>query len=401
MTEITYKKMSQALEDFLKLEAAGGIILVIAGALAIIMANSGFYGIYHGFLEMEAAVRVGKATLEKSMHHWINDGLMAVFFFLVGLEIKRELLAGELSSRERALLPVMAAIGGMIVPALLFWYFNKSHAENTSGWAIPAATDIAFALGVLALLGKRVPPAAKVLLMAVAVIDDLGAIVIIALFYTDGLSMQALYIACGLVACLVAMNRSGVLRPAAYVLVGFALWVAVLKSGIHATLAGVITALLIPYRKKVPTEPSNIARMEHTLHPWVSYLILPAFAFANAGVSLEGLSFSRFSEPLTLGIIAGLFLGKQLGVFGMLALTIKAGLSPMPAGLRMGHLYGLSMLCGIGFTMSLFIGALAFPSETMLDSVRIGVLAASALAAVSGYTLLRFLSSPQQETKTI
>lgn len=398
------KRIVNAAAHFLHLEASGGIILVIAALTAIILANTPLFGTYDHILN-EIKFRIGFDDLQgsfdyeikKSLLHWINDGFMAVFFFLVGLEIKREIMEGELSTRSRALLPALAAIGGMVVPALCYWVINQDSPENMSGWAIPAATDIAFALGVLALLGSRAPTRLKILLTAIAVIDDLLAILVIAFFYTGNLDLQPLYFGVFALVGLALINRHGVSILAPYVILGVILWVAVLKSGVHATLAGVVTALFVPMSCPKNAEYSPCTHLEHALHPWVAFAILPIFAFANAGVPFEGMGLHSFNDPLTLGIIVGLTLGKQLGIFTMLFLTIKSGLSPMPSGVTWLQLYAVSVLCGIGFTMSLFIGSLAFETDAQQASIRLGVLVASLISATLGYCILRFV--PQKEDK--
>jgi len=383
---------------FFKMEAAAGILLVIFAVIALIIANSPFYHYYDHFLH-NIKFRIGfddvKAgfdiELRKSLLHWINDGFMAVFFFLVGLEIKREMKEGELSSRTRALLPAVAAVGGMVVPALIYYLINMDSPENLRGWAIPTATDIAFALGVLGLLGSRVPIQLKILLTAVAVIDDLGAILVIAIFYSDQIYIKAFYFAAVALVVLAGLNVKNVTKTTPYVLLGIVLWIAVLKSGVHATLAGVIVALFIPMRDK-NTGISPCKNLEHALHPWVSYGILPLFAFANAGVPFHNMGFHSFMDPVTLGIILGLVVGKQIGIFSTLWLAIKTGLSPKPDGVTWVQLYAVSILCGIGFTMSLFIGGLAFASIEQQASIRLGVLVGSLISAVFGYVLLRAAS---------
>lgn len=396
------RKIADATRHFFHMEASGGILLVIASSLAIIIANSsltGFYDYVLNGLHFNVGPKDfagGAFYIDKSMLHWINDGLMAVFFFLVGLEIKRELTIGALSNKASAILPVVAAVGGMIVPAIIYAAINKSNPETMAGWAIPCATDIAFALGVMSLLGDRVPLSAKILLTAIAIIDDLGAILIIALFYSDGLHYYALLGAIIPIVGLVLLNRMNVGRRLPYILLGIILWALVLKSGVHATMAGVLTALLIPVT--VPNEKrSPAARLEHDLHPWVVFLILPLFGFANAGVPFTGMGLQSFMEPVTLGIILGLFIGKQLGVFGAMGLAIKSGLCPKPEGADWRQLYGVSLLCGIGFTMSLFIGGLAFTAEEMQASVRLGVLAGSLISAVAAYILIRSTSGKSEK----
>lgn len=382
--------------EFFRLEAAGGILLVAAALLALIVANSPLYALYDYVFNV-VLFRIGfddpggwNFFIEKPVLLWINDALMAIFFFLVGLEIKRELLEGGLAGRSRALLPALAAIGGMAVPAAVFVLLNSAAPEvNLRGWAIPAATDIAFALGVLALLGSRAPPALKVLLAAIAIIDDLGAIAIIALFYSQEISTTALAGAGVAVLALFALSRRGVESSIPYVLIGAILWVFTLKSGIHATLAGVVTALFIPLHGRKNPAISPLKHLEHALHPTVAFAILPLFAFANAGVPFRGMGFETLIEPLTLGIALGLFLGKQAGVFGALFLAIRSGAASMPKGCNWRHLYGVALLCGIGFTMSLFIGGLAFDGLEHQAAVRIGTLAASAVSAAAGYMVLR------------
>ena len=391
-------KLKTAAGHFFHLEAAGGIMLVLAAVLALVVANSPLAGFYNYVLN-DVVFRIGVADaggmtigFQKTILHWINDGMMAIFFFLVGLEIKRELMEGELSSRERAFLPMLAAIGGMAVPSLLYFFMNKADPVAASGWAIPAATDIAFALGILALLGSRAPFALKVLLTAIAVIDDLGAIIIIAVFFAHGFSPAPLMIAAVALAGLMILNNRNVMNLAPYLLLGFVMWAAVLESGVHATLAGVLTALFVPVRDPKNPENSPLRRLEHGLHPWVAFGVLPLFAFANAGVPLQGMGLDLLFHPVTLGIAAGLFIGKQLGVFGMLFVAIKARVSPMPEGVNWRQLYGVALLCGIGFTMSLFIGGLAFPGTEWQAHVRVGVLAGSIMSAALGYAVLRWFS---------
>jgi NhaA family Na+:H+ antiporter len=379
------------MRDFLKLESASGIVLVIAGLVAMVAANTPLADAYQALLQMPIKVQVGTFKLDKSLLIWINDLLMAIFFLLVGLEIKREVVAGELSDRHKVALPAVAALGGMIVPAAIYAAINWHDPVGIRGWAIPSATDIAFALGVLALFGERVPVGLKIFLMTLAVLDDLGAIVIIALFYTSDLSVHALALAAIAVAALFALNRSGVMRIAPYILVGTALWIFVLKSGVHATLAGVITALFLPARD--PAHPSHppASRLEHSLHPWVAFGILPLFAFANAGVDLEGFDVQALLEPIPLGILLGLFIGKQVGVFGFAWVAVKAGLARLPEGVTFAQVYGAAILCGIGFTMSLFIGMLAFENTAVgevIVSDRLGILAGTLLSAVVGSLVL-------------
>ncbi len=390
-----------AIKQFLKLEAAGGIVLVGAAALAMIMANSALGSFYEAILEIPVAIQIGALEIAKPLLLWINDGLMAVFFFLVGLEIKREVLQGELSSVAQASLPGAAAVGGMVVPALIYVLFNLGDGDALRGWAIPAATDIAFALGVLALLGRHAPPTLKIFLLALAIMDDLGAIIIIALFYTANLSWISLVLAGAGILVLVVFNLLGITRIAAYVLVGVAVWVCVLKSGVHATLAGVVVAFCIPLRARDAEGHSPLEHLEHMLHPWSAFMIVPIFAFANAGVSLQGMTFGSLFGGIPLGIAAGLFIGKQIGVFGFAYGAVRAGICEMPQGTKWGHIYGLAMLTGIGFTMSLFIGTLAFEDIEHAAPVRLGVLSGSLLSALGGYLLLRIVSSAEPEAETL
>ncbi|MCZ6468804.1 MAG: Na+/H+ antiporter NhaA [Candidatus Dadabacteria bacterium] len=381
----------EAIREFLKLESASGIILVGAAVLALIISNSPLSSLYDLFLDTPVEIRIGALHLAKPLLLWINDGLMAIFFLLIGLEVKREILDGQLSSISQVALPGIAAIGGMAIPALIYIIFNISNASALNGWAIPAATDIAFALGILALLGSRVPLSLKLFLLTLAIIDDLGAIVIIAIFYSGDLSVTSLIFAGVAIAALFAMNLLGVKRIAAYVVVGIILWICVLKSGVHATLAGVILAFAIPLRTK-EDEPCPLREMEHSLHPWIAFGIMPIFAFANAGVSLEGMSFGSLFEPIPIGIALGLFLGKQAGVFGFSLAAVKLGLAKLPSDINWRMIYGTSVLCGIGFTMSLFISTLAFDSSITDDaaSARIGILVGSFISAIAGYLILSF-----------
>jgi NhaA family Na+:H+ antiporter len=377
------------LQRLLRHEAAAGMILILAAGLAIIEANSPLAPLYDRLLEARIAVSAGGIGIDKPLLLWINDGLMAVFFLMVGLEIKREVLGGDLSEPRRALLPLAAALGGMAVPALFYAASAFRQPGALAGWAIPCATDIAFSLGVMALLGRRVPLSLKLFLTALAIIDDLGSIVIIAIFYTGGLSWMSLTAAALALAVLLALNLAGVERILWYVLAGLALWVFVLKSGVHATLAGVALALAIPATPG-PDGHSALSRIEHRLAPWVGFGILPLFGFANAGLSFAGLSMSSLLSPVPLGIIAGLFLGKQIGVFGGAALVVRFGWAELPAGVTWRQLYGASVLTGIGFTMSLFIGSLAFAETEYEGAMRLGVLAGSILSALLGVVVLRF-----------
>ncbi|WP_315920075.1 Na+/H+ antiporter NhaA [Vibrio fluvialis] len=374
--------MTDMIRDFFKLESAGGIILVIAAAIAMTIANSPLNEIYQGALH--------SYVFGMSVSHWINDGLMAVFFLLIGLEVKRELLEGALKSRETAIFPAIAAVGGMLAPALIYVLFNSGDAEAIQGWAIPAATDIAFALGIMALLGKRVPVSLKVFLLALAIIDDLGVVVIIALFYTSDLSTIALTVGFIMTAVLFMLNAKHVTKLSAYLIVGLILWVAVLKSGVHATLAGVVIGFAIPLKGN-KGEHSPLKHLEHALHPYVAFGILPLFAFANAGISLEGVSFSSLASTLPLGVALGLLIGKPLGIFSFSVIAVKAGVAKLPEGINFKHIFAVSVLCGIGFTMSIFISSLAFGSANVdYDTyARLGILMGSTTAAILGYVLLR------------
>ncbi|AWJ89046.1 Na+/H+ antiporter NhaA [Azospirillum baldaniorum] len=377
------------IRNFMSNEASGGILLMVAAALALVVANSPLSAAYFDTLHTY--------ILGLSIGHWINDGLMAIFFLLVGLEIKREMLDGQLSNWSCRILPGVAAAGGMLVPALVYLAFNAGNPATVNGWAIPAATDIAFALGVLSLLGPRVPVSLKIFLTALAIIDDLGAVIIIALFYTADLSLPALGVAALLLAALIGLNRFGVRSLLPYLVLGAGLWGAVLLSGVHATLAGVTLALTIPLRPAsgAAADPhAPLLRLEHAIHPWVAFLIVPVFGFANAGVSFAGMDASILTGSLPLGIALGLFLGKMVGVFGTAWLTIRLGFAGMPAGATTAQLYGVALLCGIGFTMSLFIGALAFPTSPELgDAVKVGVFAGSILSATAGALVLRLVSA--------
>ncbi|UJF19682.1 Na+/H+ antiporter NhaA [Vibrio sp. SS-MA-C1-2] len=384
--------MKDAIRQFLKLESAGGILLIIASILAMVFANTAFQGLYHGFLNTPVTVGVGALVIDKPLILWINDGLMAVFFLVIGLEVKRELLEGSLATKEQAIFPAVAAVGGMVIPALVFLMFNFGDDIARDGWAIPAATDIAFALGIMALLGSRVPISLKIFLLALAIIDDLGAIVIIALFYSSDLSVMALVIAFAATALLFWMNIKDVTKISWYVVVGIILWVSVLKSGVHATLAGVVIGFAIPLKgdSKKDKEYSPLKTMEHALHPYVAYFILPIFAFANAGVSLQGVSMGGLTSMLPLGIIFGLLFGKPIGITLASWLAVKSGMAKLPEGVTFIHIVAVSVLCGIGFTMSMFISSLAFEqaSADFGTYSRLGILIGSLLAAVIGYFLL-------------
>jgi Na+:H+ antiporter, NhaA family len=377
---------SSRLQQFLQLESAGGIVLCAAAAVALVLANSPLGALYTRLLDVPLAVQIDGLILKKPLLLWVDDGLMAVFFMAVGLEVKREFLEGGLSRRSDAILPAVAAAGGMAAPALIYVLCNWGDPQALRGWAIPTATDIAFALGVLALLGSRVPASLKLFLLAVAIIDDLGAILIIALFYTADLSVTALALGCVGVVVLLALNLAGIGRRAPYMLAGIFLWVCVLKSGVHATIAGVIVGLAIPLRAG---DSSPLRSLEHDLHPWVAFGVLPLFAFANAGVRFAGMAPGVLLDPIQLGVALGLFLGKQLGIAGSIWLAVRCGLGALPEGADWRQLYGLALLTGIGFTMSLFIGTLAFPAEGYDVDVRIAVLLASFFSGVCGYLVLR------------
>lgn len=382
---------------FIKHEVMGGVLLLCAALLALVLVNYGAAEVYNNFLHSKIGFTVGPIGLYKSALHWINDGLMAVFFLLVGLEVKRELLVGELSSVRRALLPFFAAVGGMAVPALIYYWINIDNPELLRGWAIPAATDIAFAVAILAIVGSRVPASLKIFLLAVAIIDDLGAIVVIALFFTADLSVMALALAGAGVVALIILNLSGVKRTWPYILVGIFVWACVLKSGVHATLAGVITGLAIPLSGvDGQSENGPLVTLEHALHSWIKYLVLPLFAFANAGVSLAGFTPLSLTDSLSLGIIAGLVVGKPLGIFLASWLAVGAGLCQRPEGTNWMQILGVGCLAGIGFTMSLFIGMLAFPDAASAAIIRISVLVASIASAVLGLLLLASSSARSQ-----
>ncbi len=391
--------LSKALRDFLALESAGGIVLAFAAAAALVLANSPLSFLYDAFLETPVEVRVGALAIAKPLLLWINDGLMAVFFFLIGLEIKREVLEGELSDPRQIVLPAVAAAGGMAVPALIYAAFNFGNPVALAGWAIPSATDIAFALGVLSLLGNRVPVSLKVFLLTVAIIDDLGAIVIIALFYAGNLAPASLAIAALALLVLFVLNRLGAVRLTPFLLVGIVLWVAVLKSGVHATLAGVALAFFIPLRASAPDSDPLLRRLEHDLHAPVAFAILPLFAFANSGVSLQGVTLAAFADPIPLGIATGLLFGKAIGILLPVWLTVRFGLAQLPASVDWRAMLGVSVLCGIGFTMSLFIAGLAFEGagSAYMVQTRLGILFGSLVAAALGYAILRAVL-PARET---
>lgn len=386
----------RALERLVKHDAFGGILLMAAAIAAMFIANSDFRSVYEGVLNSYFAVTFDGEGLKKPLILWINDGLMAIFFFLIGLELKRELLEGKLKNPRDVVLPGMAAVGGMIVPAAIFATLNWGNSATIGGWAIPAATDIAFALGVLALLGDRVPSSLKVFLLTLAILDDLGAILIIALFYTADLRVEYLVYALIPLAILVLLNLQGTHRVAPSIMLGIVLWVLVLRSGVHATLAGVVTAFLIPLNDKWGKSP--LRSLEHGLEPYVLFGIVPVFAFANAGVVLSGISIAAFTDPLTLGIAGGLIVGKQVGVFGLTWLIVMLGGSRLPHGANWLHIYGIACLAGIGFTMSLFIGSLSFADPALMNQVRLGVLGGSLVSGILGYTALIIASRREDET---
>ncbi|CAX58201.1 Na+/H+ antiporter NhaA [Erwinia billingiae] len=382
--------MNAALKRLLKNEATGGVVLIIAAAIAMILANTaGTQQAYQSILNMPVEFRFGSLDISKNLLLWINDALMAVFFLMIGLEVKHELVSGSLATRERAMFPLIAALGGMLAPALIYAAMNHNDPLAIHGWAIPTATDIAFALGILALLGSRVPPALKMFLMALAVIDDLGAILIIAFFYTQDLSVTSLAVAGGAIVVLALLNKLGVRSISLYMLVGMVLWVAVLKSGIHATVAGVLVGFFVPLKKENGHSPAM--HLAHGLAPWVSWVILPLFAFANAGVSLTGVSADGLLSAVPIGIILGLFIGKPLGITLICWLAVKLKIAALPEGTRMQDIASVGLLCGIGFTMSIFIASLAFDAahEEMVTLAKLGILVGSAISAVMGYTLLR------------
>jgi NhaA family Na+:H+ antiporter len=382
---------TQFLQDFIKKESAAGILLIIATVLALILENSFMSTFYTSFLHTPVEIRFGDLQIAKPLLLWVNDGLMAVFFLVIGLEIKREVREGHLSSLSQITLPGIAALGGMIVPALIFIAFNRGEEFSMNGWAIPTATDIAFALGILSLLGKRVPVSLKVFLMALAIIDDLGAILIIAFFYTSELSTLSITIAAISLLMLLIMNRMHVAIKSAYIVVGIILWVSVLKSGVHATLAGVALAFMIPLssKDKEGNHFSMAKEMEYDLHNWVAYMILPLFAFVNAGVDLQGISIEEMAGPVPLGIMLGLFIGKQVGVFGFSWLAIKMGLASLPQGSNWTLMYGVSVLTGIGFTMSLFVDTLAYNDTQIYHYAdKLAILLGSFFSALVGYLIL-------------
>ena len=382
--------MLSTLRDFLRLEAASGVILVVAAIVAMVVANSPLAGLYASLIELPVEIRIGTFQIAKPLLLWINDGLMALFFLMVGLELKREIVEGQLSDMRQAAFPAMGALGGMLVPALIYVWFNQGDAAALQGWAIPAATDIAFALAILLLLGNRVPVALRIFLVSIAIFDDIGAIVIIALFYTSKLSALALSVALACLPILYLLNRRGVLERAPYLVVGIIMWAALLKSGVHATLAGIVLAFFIPIHDP-ERDVSPLHELEHDLHTVVAFFILPIFAFANAGISLGGVSLEYLMHPVSLGIAAGLFIGKQFGIFIFCWLSVRIGLAKLPEDLGWLSTYGVALLCGVGFTMSLFIGSLAFEETgvNLLFDERLGIVVGSLASGACGYLVLR------------
>ncbi len=379
----------QRIKAFFEFEAAGGIVLALAAIAAMIIANTPLNVWYESFIHAPVAIQIGSFEIAKDAHHWINDGLMAIFFFLVGLELKREVLIGELSNVKQIILPAGAAIGGMVFPAIVYLIFNYNEPEYWKGWAIPAATDIAFALGILSLLGSRVPNSLKVFLVSIAIFDDIGAILIIALFYTSELSLSSIALAGLCLPFLYLLNRRNVTNIAPYLIIGLVMWVFVLKSGIHATLAGVVLALFIPMFDKTDPEHSPLEELEHRLQDIVSFAILPLFAFANSGISLKGAGLADLFHSVPLGIAAGLFIGKQIGVMVACWLIFKLGVSKMPNGMNFQQIYGAALLCGVGFTMSLFIGGLAFAGDSYVFDERLGIIMGSIVSGIAGYIMLK------------
>lgn len=389
--------MIQQFKKFLQLESASGILLLAFAVLAMVFANTPLKDLYFDFLSMPVSVQIGLFSIHKPLLMWVNDGFMAVFFVLVGLEVKREMMVGAISSYQKAIFPAIGALGGMVVPALIFTLINHDSPEFQQGWAIPMATDIAFAVGVLGLLGKRVPFALKIFLLALAIIDDLGAIIVIAIFFSHDLSTTALISAGIAIATLIIMNRMRVTAICAYMVVGLILWASVLKSGVHATLAGVIIGFCVPLKGKNGEEP--LAHFEHILAPWCAFVILPLFAFSNAGVSLSGMNLSTLFSPLTMGVALGLVVGKTLGVFGFSFFAVKLGIAQLSEGINFKQIFAVSILCGIGFTMSMFLAGLAFGGEEadgrFISLARLGILIGSAVSAIVGYYLLKRFTEPE------
>lgn len=383
----------RTLDRFFSHEASGGVVLMAAAVAAMVVANSSLSEVYHGALNGYLSITYGGEGLTKPLILWINDGLMAVFFFLIGMELKRELIEGKLKNPSDVLLPGMAAVGGMALPALIYAYLNWGDVETIHGWAIPAATDIAFALGVLALVGSRAPSSLKIFLLTLAILDDMGAIVIIALFYTSNLQVDYLFLALIPLAVMAYLQHKKLHRVAPTLLLGVIMWVFVLKSGVHATLAGVITAFFIPLKDKWGKSPLH--SLEHALSPYVFFAIVPIFAFANAGVVLQGVGMETLLDDVTLGVALGLIVGKQVGVFGITWIMVKSGIARMPHGANWAQIYGIACLAGIGFTMSLFIGGLSFGESANMNEVRLGVLLGSLVSGVLGYTAL-MLAAPKR-----
>ena len=394
MNSNTSRTVGESWRDFLRLESAGGLILVFAAILAVVLANSPLEDLYTRVLNLKFTVMVESFGVSKPLLLWVNDGLMAVFFLLVGLELKREVVEGQLSRADQVALPALAAIGGLVIPAFIYWLINRDNPQGINGWAVPTATDIAFALAILSLLGSRVPASLKVFLTTIAIFDDLAAIIIIAVFYSADLSTASLVTAAAGVAVLFILNRLAVQSLAAYLIVGIFIWLFVLKSGVHATLAGIVVAAFIPLKANDDHSPSR--HLEHILHPWVAYGVLPIFAFANAGVSFAGVSSDAVLGTVSTGIVLGLFFGKQVGVFGMTALAVGLGIAKKPEGASWAMLYGVALLCGVGFTMSLFIGGLAFEHGGFSQgtALRIGVISGSVASAFCGWLVLH-LSLPK------
>ena len=383
--------LRSVIRNFVRLESSSGILLLIAGLIALVLSNSSFAGVFDHILHLKLYFGTNLPLFYKSTQHWINDGLMVIFFFVVGLELKREFLEGELSMPSQAILPVIAAVGGMVVPAIFYLLFNFNNPETFQGWAIPSATDIAFSLGVLSLLGKKVPISLKIFLMALAIIDDLGAIIIIALFYSSNLEIFSLLVVLFILFFLYLCNRRNLQNIWIYILLGFFLWIFIQNAGIHATISGVLLAIFVPHKKT--KQGSLLTCAENKLHPWVAYLIMPLFALTNAGVYLGDVSLASLSNPVPLGIMTGLFFGKQIGVFFTTFLLIKMGYARLPSGSNWIQMYGIAMLSGIGFTMAMFINFLAFDTDIYINQAKIAILIASFTSAVLGYILLNFKSS--------
>jgi NhaA family Na+:H+ antiporter len=392
----THPEGGNALTRLFRHEAFAGVLMIAAAALALVFANTSLSGAYQGFLGTKLSLMIDEVGLSKPLLLWINDGLMAVFFFLIGLELKREMVEGRLKNPRDVMLPGLAALGGMLAPMAVFLLITSGNPELAHGWAIPAATDIAFAVGVLALLGKRIPAGLKIFLLTLAILDDMGAILIIALFYGSGINLSYLAMALLPLAGLIALNLRGTHRIAPFILLGAVMWFMVLKSGIHPTIAGVVLAFTIPIKDRFGKSPLH--SLEHGLHPYVIYFIAPVFALANAGIDLSGIAVSDFVSPLPLGIAAGLFIGKQIGVFGTTWLLVKLGLARLPHGATWMMVWGMSMLAGIGFTMSLFIGSLSYEGDSMMNMVRLGVMTGSIVAAIAGYLVLKLATRPSTET---